>query len=192
MVACIYLMLMTASSTGILAIAFGLAVTAYFFIADLFPRRKFGALVVLTVLIFLVVLIFARLLYRQFMDWVAEDKNGMGRFGIFSSFGESFIRSPLFGLGPGVHGRGGMIEFHNTYLEILAATGVIGGIVFIVYTFGLFRKTLAADWKLFVVIASMYAYGLASFAMRRLVFWGFIVFSLVISEQIYKKTSYST
>ena len=192
MVACIYLMLMTASSTGILAIAFGLAVTAYFFIADLFPRRKFSALVVLTVLIFLVVLIFARLLYRQFMDWVAEDKNGMGRFGIFSSFGESFIRSPLFGLGPGVHGRGGMIEFHNTYLEILAATGVVGGIVFIVYTFGLFRKTLAADWKLFVVIASMYAYGLASFAMRRLVFWGLIVFSLVISEQIYKKTSYST
>ena len=187
MIACIYLMLMTASSTGILAIAFGLAVTAYFFIADLFPRRKFGALVVLTVLIFLVVLIFARLLYRQFMDWVAEDKNGMGRFGIFSSFGESFIRSPLFGLGPGVHGRGGMIEFHNTYLEILAATGVIGAFAFVVYSFGLFKKTLTVEWKLFPIVVTMYAYGLAGFAMRRLVYWGLIAFVTVIAEQITSK-----
>lgn len=181
---CVYLMLETASSTGILAITLGFAVFAYFFVADLFPNHKFGALLVFTGMILLTMLVFARFFYRQFMNWVAGDSNGIGRLEIYASFGSSFVRSPLFGLGPGTHGRLGLIEFHNTYLEILAATGVIGGLVFFIYSISLFKGTLQADWRLFVVIATMYAYGLASFAMRRLVFWGLIVFSSIISEQI--------
>lgn len=184
MAVCIYLMLMTASSTGILAIVLGFLISLYFFIGDLFPRRKFAALLVLTLIIVLALLIFGRFFYRRFMDWVAEDRNGMGRIGIFASFGESFIRSPVFGLGPGVHGRGGAIEFHNTYLEILAATGVIGGVVFLIYSINLFKETIVVDWKLFPILVSMYAYGLAGFAMRRLVYWGLIAFVSVIAEQI--------
>ncbi len=178
-----FLMLETASSTGILSIALGLAVTAYFFVADLFPKRKFGALLVLTGIILLILLIFARFFYRQFMDWVEADKNGMGRINIFSSFGESFVRSPVFGLGPGAHGHGGNTEFHNTYLEILASTGVIGGLVFVIYSFDLFRKTLQSEWKLFPVLVTMYSYGIAGFAIRRLVFWGIIAFVTVIAEK---------
>lgn len=179
----VYLMLMTASSTGILSIALGMAVAAYFFTADLFPRRKFGAMLVLTVIILLVILVFARFFYRQFMDWVAEDRNGLGRISIFSSFGEAFAKSPIFGLGPGTHGIGGTIEFHNTYLEILAASGIIGGIILIVYSINLFKSTLTTDWKLFPILVSMYAYGLAGFAMRRIVFWGLVSFVTVIAEQ---------
>ncbi len=181
---CIYLMLETASSTGILTIALGFGVTAYFFVADLFPTRKFGALFVLTVIIFLVVLVFARAFYRQFIDWVAKDRNGLGRIDIYASFGPSFARSPIFGLGPGVHGNGGTIEFHNTYLEILAATGVIGGFVFLIYSLDLFRNTLKAEWKLFPILAAIYAYGLAGFAMRRLIYWGLVVFVQVLSQKI--------
>ncbi len=179
----IYLMMETASSTGILSIAGGFAIAAYFFVGNLFPKRKFGVLLVLTGIILLTILIFARFFYRQFMNWVAEDKNGLGRISIFSSFGSSFIRSPLFGLGPGVHGIGGTIEFHNTYLEVLAATGVVGGIVLIVYSVSLFKSVLTTDWKIFPILTSMYAYGLAGFAMRRIVFWGLVVFVAVIAEQ---------
>lgn len=181
---CVYLLLQTESSTGVLAIALGLLISLYFFIADLFPRRKFAALLVLTLIIALTLLIFGQFFYQRFMDWVAEDRNGMGRIGIFASFGESFIRSPLFGLGPGTHGRMGSIEFHNTYLEILAATGVVGGVVLIVYSISLFKTALKAEWNLFPILVAMYAYGLAGFAMRRLVYWGLIAFVSVIAEQI--------
>lgn len=187
MAVCIYLMLMTASSTGILAIVLSFLISLYFFIADLFPKRKFAALLVLTLIIVLALLIFGQFFYQRFMDWVAEDRNGMGRIGIFASFGESFIRSPLFGLGPGTHGKMGSIEFHNTYLEILAATGVVGGLIFSVYSINLFKKTLTAEWKLFPIVVAMYAYGMAGFAMRRLVYWGLIAFVTVIAEQITSK-----
>ena len=179
----IYLMIATASSTGILAIALGMAVSAYFFVANLFPKRRFAAWVVLTVIILLAVLIFYKFLYQKFIGWVAEDKNGMRRFVIFSSFGEAFMKSPVFGLGPGVHGIGGTIEFHNTYLEIIAATGLVGGIIFAVYSIDLFISVLKNDWKLFPILVSMYAYGLAGFAMRRIVFWGLVSFVTIIAEQ---------
>lgn len=145
LVVCVYLMLETASSTGILSIALGIAVSAYFLVADLFPKNKVGAIVILSLILLLISLVFWSFFYGQFMEWVMEDKNGLGRIEIFSSFGTAFIKSPLFGLGPGVHGVGGTIEFHNTYLEIIAASGVIGGIAFIVYSIGLFRDVLKAD-----------------------------------------------
>lgn len=183
LVVCVYLMLETASSTGVLSIALGIAVSAYFLVADLFPKNKVGAIVILSLILLLISLVFWSFFYGQFMEWVMGDKNGLGRIEIFSSFGTAFIKSPLFGLGPGVHGVGGTIEFHNTYLEIIAASGVIGGIAFIVYSIGLFRDVLKADWKLFPILVAMYAYGLAGFAMRRLVYWGIVVFVTVIAEK---------
>jgi O-antigen ligase len=183
LIVCVYLMLETASSTGVLSIALGIAVSAYFLVADLFPKNKVGAIVILSLILLLISLVFWSFFYGQFMEWVMEDKNGLGRIEIFSSFGTAFIKSPLFGLGPGVHGVGGTIEFHNTYLEIIAASGVIGGIAFIVYSIGLFRDVLKADWKLFPILVAMYAYGLAGFAMRRLVYWGIVVFVTVIAEK---------
>lgn len=185
----VFLMLETASSTGVFAIAIGVAISAYFFVADLFPKQKAGAILVLTGILLLIAVVFARFFYRQFINWVSDDSNGMGRLKIYASFGQAFARSPLFGLGPGVHGIGGTIEFHNTYMEILAATGMIGGLVFAVYSISLIKKTFVSEWKLFVIVFSMYAYCLASFAMRRLVFWGIVAFATAIAEQLAKRKS---
>ena len=183
MVVCIYLLKETASSTGVLAIALAFLVSLYFFIADLFPRNKFGALIVLTGIILPIITVFAKYIYRQFMNWVAEDRNGLGRISIYASFFSSFARSPLLGLGPGMHAQGGVIEFHNTYLEVLTATGAIGGTMFLIYSVRLFKTAITAEWKLFPILISMYAYGFAGFAMRRLVYWGLIAFVTVIAEQ---------
>ena len=142
------------------------------------------ALEAIVVVVFIV--LFYRMLSAKVYDWVLSDNNGIGRLEIFSTFYESFVKSPLVGLGPGVHGRDGAIEFHNTYLEILAATGIVGFSAFLVYSVRVFKKLLS-DYMLIPIMVVMYAYGLAGFAMRRLVYWGVMIAILVLGEQYYAK-----
>ena len=171
------------SSTGKMAIALGTATAVFLFVSESFPEHK-ALIIVLTVVASSVILIVGAQFWLQlFWDWVSEDANGMGRIEIFSSYPAALVKSPLFGLGPGTHGVNGRIEFHNTYLEILAATGLIGGYVFTVYTVRLAKKIMAGDWSLLPIMISLYAFGFAGFAMRRLIYWGLISFISVIAEQ---------
>ena len=55
--------------------------------------------------------------------------------------------------------------------------------MFVIYTVRIFKLTLRSDWRLLVILISMYTYGLAGFAMRRLVYWGILTFVLVIAEK---------
>ena len=180
----LFLLLQTKSSTGVLAIALGFGVFLYFKLADWFPHNKTAARILLVITVLIIGVIGYSYFYYWFMLWVADDPNGMGRLSIYSTIPITFIKSPVFGLGPGVHARDGIIEFHNTYLEILAATGLVGTFIFIFFTFRLFRKVIFADWRLFPIITTLYAYGFAGFAMRRLIYWGITVFVLVLAEQI--------
>ena len=143
----------------------------------------------LTVIALALVLIFT---YHYILDyltrWLEDDSNGVGRLEIFSSFGESFMRSPLFGLGPGTHANGGSIEFHNTYLEVLVATGVVGFVFFVVYTVRCIKKMWKADWTTIPIIVSLYAYSLAGFAMRRLAYWGVLILTMSVVNGILRES----
>lgn len=180
----IFLIMGTDSSTAVLAVALGMMISAYFFVSDHFPKQRKKVMLILSLVILLTAVIGFRYFYGLFIRWVSNDKNGLGRFDIFASFPSTFLKSPIVGLGPGVHGRGGSIEFHNSYLEVLAASGLIGGIVFLIFSIRVFKKTIIADWKLLIIVVSMYAYGLAGFAMRKLAFWGVISFVITIADQI--------
>lgn len=181
--ASVFLLLQTASSTGILAFFIGALICIYLFFINAFPRKKVQVAIVMTLILILVGLFIYSFVYDRFMAWVASDSNGMGRLRIFASFPETFAKSPIVGLGPGTHGENGYIEFHNTYLEIAAASGFIGSVAFLLYTVRIFKKTLHGDWRLLPIVVAMYAYGLAGFAMRRLVYWGILMFVLVIAEK---------
>ncbi len=119
-------------------------------------------------------------LYQKFMDWVAADPNGLHRFQLFAYIRDPLTKSPLFGLGDGTHSNAGISEFHNSYLEIIGMTGVIGVILFIIFTFRLI-KTLSIDRLLWALPFALYIYGLAGFGLRRLPNWVFIGFMLVLA-----------
>lgn len=184
----IYIVTETKSATAYVAIALGLFVALYFFLGQKIKnkRKRITLLILEAVVIAVFLVVFYRLLSTRLYAWILSDSNGMGRLEIFASFFETFVKSPLVGLGPGVHGRGGAIEFHNTYLEILAATGIVGFSAFFVYSVRVFKKLLS-DYMLIPIIVAMYAYGLAGFAMRRLAYWGLMISILVIGEQYWEK-----
>ena len=179
----VFLLFKTDSSTGIMALFAGFLVSLYFYLINISPRNKVPVAVVMTLILLLVGLLAYSFLFDRFMSWVSSDSNGIGRLEIFSSFPATFAKSPIFGLGPGTHGVGGTIEFHSTYLEIAAASGLVGFTVFVIYTVRIFKLTLRSDWRLLVILISMYTYGLAGFALRRLVYWGILAFVLVIAEK---------
>ena len=177
----------TYSSTALMATAAGVMVSVVVVInRNAFgSRRHNGAILVELLLGLLVLVVFYQILYQYFYDWVASDSNGLGRFQIFSRIGKTFEKSPLFGLGPGTHSRdenGYLIEYHNTYLEVLAASGLVGVYALLAFTIRLLRK-VSVDTTYLPVIVALYTFGLAGFGMRRLFYWGMITFIFVIAEQ---------
>lgn len=122
-------------------------------------------------------------IYQKLLDWIKSDPNGLGRFDIFSTISLPFSKSPLFGLGPGTHARGGIQELHNTYLEILAMGGSLGLLIFFRYSYKVFN-ILKHDYRLTFIILPLYIYGLAGFAMRRLVYWGILMIVVSLGEKV--------
>ena len=177
----------TESSTAIMALALGLVIEVTVVVNNRMLGRARHTLLILIELVFaaLILAVFYRLIYRYAYTWIANDANGLGRLRIFSNIQTTFAQSPIVGLGPGMHSRGSggqLIEYHNTYLEVLAASGMVGMIALILFTVRLLKK-VALDNTFLPVVAALYTYGLAGFAMRRLIYWGIIVFTYTICEQ---------
>ena len=169
----LFLLGQTRSSTAIMAVCIGIIIVIWKTI-----EKKTGnnnMFIPASIMVLLVVsLFYGNSIYNSFMAWVEADPNGMGRFHIFSTFPITFYKSPLFGLGPGSHALDGLMEFHNTYLEIIAMSGIIGGIVFLILTI---RLIMALNYEPISIgaMTSLYVYGFAGFGMRRLVYWMIIV-----------------
>ena len=193
---CIYLEIQTATSTGIAALVLSFAATIYIATGHILAGRK-GRFVVYTIetlIIIGAVIIGYRYFYRSIYSWILSDRNGLGRLNLIRQIGTSFKKGPIFGLGPGVHAldmSGNVKEYHNTYLEIIAATGIIGVAAFINLTVHTVKNMMADDLFIPVLIA-IYAYGVGGFAMRRLAYWGLFIFILVISEQMNCKANGKT
>lgn len=164
-----FLVLKTASSTALLAVTVGLSIMLF----ESWVRKQHNKNAVrigMCAIIAAFAILFLPIIIDRFYGWIASDANGLGRLSIFSSYPITFWKSPFFGLGPGMHARDGAIEFHNMYLEILAMSGVMGGLVFLIFTKNVIKQIKGSTYALGVV-STIYAFGLAGFSMRRLVFW---------------------
>ncbi len=187
----ILILLRTESSTAVLSLAMGIVIEFFVVINRRIPgrARRFRFLLLEVVIALLVLVVFYRLIYRFAYNWIASDSNGLGRLSLAAQFERSFKASPIFGLGPGSHARRGtgeLIEYHNTYLEILAATGIVGMVAFLRFTFLLLQK-IKEDTLYLPMVVAMYGYGFAGFAMRRLIYWGLIVLVYVVCERKQKE-----
>ncbi len=165
----VFLLWETDSTTGKVALYSGVFTVLLFFLKKELHVTN-SAIIVIVLLLILLGVIFWEKVWAAFQDWLSEDDNGIGRLELIKAYKDTFFKNPFFGLGPGVHGRDGRIEYHNTYLEIMAMSGIAGMIMFIVFSVAVFRICAKDRYSLTTIIA-MYMFGLAGFAMRRLVFW---------------------
>lgn len=180
----LFLISTTLSSTAMLAVAAGFFLTLLeWFIRKGNNRTEEKYRLLMTAIAAVFILLFAfSFLFEAFYKWVASDPNGLQRFQIFASIGDTMKKSFLFGLGPGKHSMGGAMEYHNTYLEVLAMGGIIGALIFTVFSIKLFIRLITVPQAILAPFA-MYIFGLSGFGMRRLPYWFVIAFFLVISEK---------
>ena len=175
----------TRSSTLVVAVVIAVGLFLYYLIVRSLQtkRQRWVAFSVILIIAALAVGVFRDYLYEMIYEWIADDPNGLERIDIFSSITITLRKNFLFGLGPGNHALDGEMEYHNSYLEILAMSGVMGLTVFIFYTVKFF-KGLLADPAYIFAIAPVYFYGLAGFSMRRMIFWVMSAILIAYAERI--------
>lgn len=115
------------------------------------------------------------------LNFIESDPNGLNRFEIWASIGETLSISPVFGLGPGTHGQGGSIEYHSTYLEVLAMSGVVGLVLFLGYSLLVLKRVARLPLLLFTALP-LFIYGVSGFTARRLVYWLVLMLLLALAE----------
>lgn len=177
----LFLLIQTECSTGYMSTACGIGVALWKPFSDIFLSSRKSKITFITIAA-MILLVASGTLYSFFMKWVASDSNGLGRFEIFSTYPEAFWKSPLIGLGPGIHAvtKTRTIEFHNTYLDVLAMGGIFGGAVFLFFSWHLFKVSIKSS--LFIsIITTLYVFGLAGFSMRQLVYWTMLSVAYLIA-----------
>lgn len=188
----VFLMTKTYSSTGDAALVLGFVsifVTWIIGLEHSKPKKLMFIMLGFVVLLCLGFLFRERLI-KELNDWINGDSNGRGRLLIWSSITDLLKKSPVWGLGAGTHGHSGKIEFHNSYLEIIAATGLVGLSTFVIFSYKLFEKILKAEPMLISIVISMYGYSTGGFAFRRIVYWILTIFALVIAVQTGQERDY--
>ena len=173
----------TKSSTLIVALVITLLIFLYYLSVRSLDneRQRWIVFSVIIIAAALGIGLFKEYLYEMVYEWIADDPNGLGRINIFSSIGATLRKNWLIGLGPGIHAMDGTMEYHNSYLEILAMGGIVGFAIFSVFTVHLYAS-LRKDPSMLFVIAPVYFYGLAGFSMRRSIFWVMVALLIAYSE----------
>lgn len=121
-------------------------------------------------------------LRRSAIDFIESDPNGMGRIELWRTVTDALDQNPLIGLGPGPHANDGVNDFHSTFLDILAMSGILGLGLFIGYSALILWKTSRVP-LLLPVLASLFLYGISGFAARRLPFWTILILVVLLAER---------
>lgn len=185
----VFLINETKSSTGIASVFIGVVTFMFVFtFSNIEDRRKRTAIIIIELLaVLLVIISFSNILYSIIYKWVASDSNGLGRFYLWASVKQMALKSPIFGLGPGAHAvsfGGNAKEFHNSYIEIYAAGGIVGFFALILFSLRYAKTTIKGEVYFLPIMASVYMYSVAGFAFRRLAFWVIMAFTYTIAKQL--------
>lgn len=115
-------------------------------------------------------------------DFVESDPNGLGRIELWRTVTSALDQNQAIGLGPGAHANEGVNDFHSTYFDILAMSGLLGFGLFMGYSVLLLWKSSRVP-LLLPILASLYLYGISGFAARRLPFWTILMLSVLLAER---------
>ncbi len=182
---CLFTTRASRSSTSIVSIVLtAMAFIVYQLLVRFRDRReRWIAFSLLLIVVTLVVGLFWTQIYEGVVSWISEDANGMGRIAIFKSIVYTMKKNWIFGLGPGIHGGNGTIEYHNMYLEVLAMGGVLGFGIFTAFMARLLTA-LRVRPVLYFLLLPLLTYGIAGFSMRRLCFWVIVPILIAYAETL--------
>jgi O-antigen ligase len=148
------------------------------------------------IICFFAVLSYFTIKYFNFFDVLFDAVNinnqGSDRFILWFNGVESIKDSPLLGNGPGAHsgfyGPFEGVEAHNTFIDMLSQVGLIGTIVFFIFTFYLYHKgSLVDNASSFFIIIVLFSFSFFHFVLRQPLFWFCLFLPLLLYNSKYIK-----
>ncbi|UPW84246.1 O-antigen ligase [Lysinibacillus sp. Ag94] len=147
--------ILTFSRGGLLATLVGIVITIAFFSVKTTVKFFFAVPIITWISYFTVLKVMHIDIYQIFikrMESVGKD-GGSGRIEIWNNGLSLFLNNPIKGIGlynfrdysADFFGEG--IYMHNTFLEILVESGVIGSVLFFIFWALLFLKIMSIVWK---------------------------------------------
>ena len=154
------------------SVEFVILVIATIFVCKDKKRKEYLIMsaIILAVALFIIVLeknAIIKIFYIIFVDGMADS----GRFRIYTEAIACFLQSPMFGAGLGYIGdweaiidQKGLYQIHNTILQILACTGIIGAIAYLFY-YAERIKMLFDKWDAFNLFVFLASFGFEGYSM---------------------------
>jgi len=147
--------ILTFSRGGLLATLVGIVITIAFFSVKTTVKFFFAVPIITWISYFTVLKVMQIDIYQIFikrMESVGKD-GGSGRIEIWNNGLSLFLNNPIQGIGlynfrdysADFFGEG--IYMHNTFLEILVESGVIGSVLFFIFWALLFFRIMSIVWK---------------------------------------------
>ncbi|MBP1635052.1 MAG: O-antigen polymerase [Acidobacteria bacterium] len=163
--ACGVAILGTYSKTGLL-----IAVVTLVFVAVLHRGRSLPAAFAAAVPVALAVAYLPAVLAQARLIPEAAASGASGRFDAWRDATAMWLASPLVGAGPGAFINQSGMQVHNTYVELLAETGLVGLLLFLGVLLPSVRiprtaATRAAAFGLFVTLLHMASISLTSYCL---------------------------
>jgi O-antigen ligase len=173
--------------TGAWSISFLVFVILFLFKFVKFPLNLLSILVGLSIT-GVVLILNNNILYEfyySFHSWFNElDEDGSRAFlwglGLQTSF-----NSPIFGYGPGpqiLHAYTQRSEVHNTLLDILTQSGMVGLFLYLLLLIKAYRR-IRSNMFLNTALLTLVIFSISHFVLRQPIFWLYILFFLVVFER---------
>ena len=146
-----------ASRGSILCLVAAITFVLIFFITN--KKQSFGKVLSMIFLISVLIAVSIILINKQFSGQVdrildMDFNDGNGRIEIWSKGLAAFRRSPILGNGFGYMQMQYGTLAHNTFIQLLAESGLVGTGVFIVFMIMMFRKAIGYSRLFFVIMLS--------------------------------------
>jgi len=180
----LFLLMSLATQSSTLIAVFFLQACVFIYLSavtDRNPKIRILKILIFTCILAIFMVTFYERINNEFWSWVSSDENGLGRFELLAYAIESFNISPIFGLGPGGHvwTYDGIMESHNTYMELLLNSGILGLLNYLILVISILA-IIKKDKYAVLIVTFFVFYGFGGYALRRPMLWFLVIFIVYI------------
>ncbi len=147
---------------------------------------KKGLIIALTIIALIIFYNYASNNYGDFLNRMIlfdQDETGNGRRELWKQGIDLWLEKPIFGGGYEALGRQIRKGAHNTYVQLLCDTGIVGFILFVSFLVGIVKKCYRRDKNLFFAMLGLLSHSFFLGAISNRCFWvGLIMVGMAVSK----------
>ena len=180
----------TASRGNMITWGVSNAMVMFFFLKDrsvTIGKKFFWCMAAIVLLIILVVMLSSNFEQQWTRMTIIEEGSDNGRFDLWETSLGVWKRNPIFGVGyNGMLKSAGAVS-HNTYLQILTETGILGFCLLLIFAFQLLINTFRSNRSCFCVLLALFIQIMFLDTLSSRCLWAIIGWCVLQRDETMKK-----